>query len=173
LAVPALAFVEPDPIFAALREYEAAVAIENAGYDARSDADDAFRAKYGGYHPSGLAKGALENEEGRMQRFWLRGHSGISKLKKRIPAETLAEMHRELNRQTDDYELTVLPVHDAVDAAFEKRYAAQMAVFDTAPTTLAGIRAKIDFAFSADYVTESLTGDGNNNNLRSFLETLY
>jgi hypothetical protein len=31
-------------------------------------------------------------------------------------------MHRELNRQEAEYHQTVQPVHDAADAAFEKRW---------------------------------------------------
>jgi hypothetical protein len=31
-------------------------------------------------------------------------------------------------------------------------------VFETVPTTFPGMRAKIDFAMSADHVTEHLTG---------------
>jgi hypothetical protein len=41
------------------------------------------------------------------------------------------------------------------------------------PTTLAGIRAKIDFAMSAQYVTEYLTSTGTDEPLRDFLDTLY
>ncbi len=47
------------------------------------------------------------------------------------------------------------------------------AVFETVPTTLVGLRAKIDFAMSADYVTECLTTTETDEPLRNFLDTLY
>ena len=43
------------------------------------------------------------------------------------------------------------------------------AVFEIVPTTLAGMRAKIDFAVSADHVTDPLTND---ETLHDFLNTL-
>jgi hypothetical protein len=65
------------------------------------------------------------------------------------------------------------PVQDAADEAFERRWDAQQAVFATVPTTLAGFRAKIDFAMSVDFVTDSLTSTETNESLGDFLETLY
>ena len=46
--------VEPDPIFAALKAFDAAVEAENAGYETRNTAGEAFKAKYGGYFPDSL-----------------------------------------------------------------------------------------------------------------------
>jgi hypothetical protein len=46
-------------------------------------------------------------------------------------------------------------------------------VFETVPTTLAGMRAKIDFAMSVDHVTECLASDGNDERLGNFLNMLY
>jgi hypothetical protein len=163
--------VEPDPIFAALKACDAAAEAENAGYDARSNADDGFKAKYGGYKPSGLTKEA--KEEGRMDRFWLSQHSWIRQNTKQLPRHAVAELHRELNRQEADYDLTVRPVHEAADAAFERRYSAMEMVFATPPTTVAGFRALIDFAMSESFVTECLTETQTDEPLRDFLNTLY
>jgi hypothetical protein len=44
-------------------------------------------------------------------------------------------------------------------------------VFSTVPTTLAGVRAKIDFALSVDHVTECLR-NGYDELLGDFLETM-
>jgi hypothetical protein len=170
LAVPAVAVAaaaEPDPIFAALKRFELADLAEKAGYDARNKADEAFAAKYGRAFPSGLTKEVIE--EGRMDFFWFSAHERISKQK--LPKALIAEMHCELNRQTDDYNATVQPVHDGADESFHERWAAQKSIFVTVPTSLAGMRAKIDFAFSVDYVTEPLTDD--KEMLRTFFETLY
>jgi hypothetical protein len=54
----------------------------------------------------------------------LRNHEEISLLKKVewITPDIRAGMHRELNRQEAEYHQTVQPVHDAADAAFEKRW---------------------------------------------------
>lgn len=97
-------------------------------------------------------------------------HSQITELKKRMPAAAIAEMHRELNRQAQDYDLTVLPVEDATDQAFKKRWSATLNVVETVPTTLAGVRAKIEFATSADFVFEALVD--NEGRVHAFLDTL-
>jgi hypothetical protein len=47
------------------------------------------------------------------------------------------------------------------------------AVFATVPTTLAGMRAKIDFAMSAAHITDCLQHTGTAEPLCDFLETLY
>jgi hypothetical protein len=39
-----------------------------------------------------------------------------------MPADAIAGIHRELNRQTEDYDLTVRAVEEAADEAFEKRW---------------------------------------------------
>ena len=46
-------------------------------------------------------------------------------------------------------------------------------VFETTPTTLEGLRAKIDFAGSVDHITESLQQTHDPRRLKDFLETLY
>jgi hypothetical protein len=58
----------------------------------------------------------------------------------------------------------------AEEKAGDERFDAMHAVFETVPTTFAGLRAKIDF-ISDDHVTESLTEttDG----WRDVLDTLY
>jgi hypothetical protein len=175
LALPAVAAAagEPDPIFAAIERWKEASATERAGDDAEEKANDAFKVKYGGYSPSGLSKDDPEDKEQRMDRFWLGTHDRISSHKGRLPARVLAKLHRELNQQEADYKTSVLLVHDKSQEAFEARWAAQQAVFDTVPTTLTGMQAKIDFAMSADYITESLTNTETNEPLQKFLDTLY
>jgi hypothetical protein len=105
----------------------------------------------------------------------LRSHEEISLLKKVewITPDIRAGMHRELNRQEAEYHQTVQPVHDAADAAFEKRWDAMQAAFATPPTTIAGFRALIDFATSESFVTDSLIETETNEPLDGFLNTLY
>ena len=98
-------------------------------------------------------------------------HSSICRNTKKLPSDRRAELHRELNRQTEDYDLTVRPVHEAADAAFKKRWSATLNVVETVPTTLAGMRAKIEFATSADFVFEALVA--NEERVHAFLDTLY
>jgi hypothetical protein len=65
---------------------------------------------------------------------------------------------------------------DLEDAAYDaasERIEAMYAVFETVPTTLAGMRAKIDFAGGVDHVTESLQQTHDPKRLKDFLETLY
>jgi hypothetical protein len=173
LAVPAVAVasVEPDPIFAVLKAFDAALEAENAGYEARNNADEAFKAKYGGYYPSGLEKDDMEI--GMVDRFWTGTHSQIARHPYDFMRCVRAELHRELNRQETDYEANVRPVHEAADAAFEKRWDAMQAAFATPPTTIAGFRALIDFATSESFVTDSLIETETNEPLDGFLNTLY
>jgi hypothetical protein len=58
---------------------------------------------------------------------------------------------------------------DAAGAVTEATYA----IFKTVPTTLAGMRAKIDFAFSVDHVSELLLNNTADDIPRCFIETLY
>ena len=71
----------------------------------------------------------------------------------------------------DDYEENVAPFEEASDEATSSRIEAADVVFDTVPTTLVGIRAKIDFAMSVDHVTGLLID--NEGRIQTFLETLY
>ena len=75
--------------------------------------------------------------------------------------------------QNNDYEANVLPAEEACERASDKRHEAMEAVFETVPTTLAGMRAKIDFAMSVDHVTECLTNTETTEPLGDFLNTLY
>jgi hypothetical protein len=79
-----------------------------------------FEAKYGGLKPSGLTKEAKDERRG--DRYWLSQHSWIRQNNKELPRHAVAEMHRELNRQEVDYDLTVRPIDEAADAAFDRRY---------------------------------------------------
>jgi hypothetical protein len=73
------------------------------------------------------------------------------------------------------YEATVMPAYRAQRAAQTAAYDATMAVFQIVPTTLAGMRAKIDFAFSVDHVTNSLMRNSAHKDemVRSFADSLY
>jgi hypothetical protein len=59
------------------------------------------------------------------------------------------------------------------EAALAKESAAADIIFKTVPTTPAGIRAKIDFAFSVNHVTNHLKSEISDVPLRTFLDTLY
>jgi hypothetical protein len=61
----------------------------------------------------------------------------------------------------------------AIEQASSARIDITFAIFETVPTTLPGMRAKIDFAMSEHCVTELLVGDDDHETLGSFLETLY
>jgi hypothetical protein len=65
------------------------------------------------------------------------------------------------------------PFEEMIDPALDIRIKATYAIFEMAPTTLAGIRAKIDFAMSAQYVTQCLTSTDTDKPLRDFLDTFY
>jgi hypothetical protein len=64
------------------------------------------------------------------------------------------------------------PVDEAQSAACGAAWSGMEDVFEIVPTTLAGMRAKIDFAFSVSHVSEGLTCD-DLQLLRGFMETLY
>ena len=67
-------------------------------------------------------------------------------------------------------------LEDLEDAAYDaasERIESMGAVFGTVPTTLAGLRAKIDFAGTVDHVTETLQQTHDPERLKDFLETLY
>jgi len=78
-----------------------------------------------------------------------------------------------LNYQTADYEKTVRPAERAADEMADKRYEAVQTVFDIVPPTLGGLRAKIDFAMSADHVTDCLRHTETDEPLRDFLNAVY
>ena len=179
LAVPAVALTitaEPDPVLAAIEHFEEALAVEVAGYEARGNAQEAFRDRHDCLHPSGLIREAAEilkkvpGNEGKNLYYSLRTHAQITELKDGALAEHVPFFHRTLNIQTDDYAKNVAPLDEACDRAYLKRYDAMQAVFEIVPTTLAGMRAKIDFAVSADHVMGPLSED---ETLHDFLNTLY
>jgi hypothetical protein len=179
LAVPAVALAvtaEPDPVFAAIGRFEEALRVEVAGFEARSNAQDAFRDRHGSLNPSGLIREVAEilekapGNKGKNVYYSLSTHADITELKGDL-AQFKPFFHRTLNIQTDDYAKNVAPFEEACDRAFLKRYDAMQAVFGIVPTTLAGMRAKIDFAVSTDHVMDPLTGD--DEALHDFLNTLY
>jgi hypothetical protein len=99
-------------------------------------------------------------------------HEEIAAFKTGRLAEHVPFFHRVLNKQTDDYEANG-HLTEAANRATEKRSEAMDAVFATVPTTLAGIRAKIDFAVSVDRDFETFMGAETEEPLRDFLNTLY
>jgi hypothetical protein len=105
--------------------------------------------------------------------YWsLRTHKQITALKSHAElGKAVPFFHRTLNIQTDDYEDNVAPVEETADEAASNRIEAAYAVFDTVPTTLAGMRAKIDWAMSVDHVTGLLSDT--DERLGNFLNTLY
>jgi hypothetical protein len=175
LAVPAFARTAGrDPIFPAMERWKEACAAEEAAYDVRAAAQDAFRDRHGSLTPSGMLREIaefFEKETGAKNAYWcLRTHKQITEIRGDL-AQFKPFFHRTLNVQTEDYQKTVAPTEAAANFALGKREEAMIAVFATVPTTLAGMRAKIDFAVNLDPV------DGFFNNdeecLRNFLETLY
>jgi hypothetical protein len=64
-------------------------------------------------------------------------------------------------------------IKEIANEASDIRIKATYAVFEMVPTTLAGMRAKIDFTMSEQYVTECLTSAGTDKPLREFLDTFY
>ena len=183
LTVPAVAVAvsaEPDPIFAAIERWKEALAVENASYAARSAAQEAFRDRYGSLLPSGMPRemGEVFESQGDKNPYWslsthkqitALNHTDLGKLtdlRKLVPF-----FHRTLNISTDDYDENVAPLEEASDQAASTRIDAAYAVFDTVPTTLAGMRAKITWAMSVDHVTELFVGT--HESLGNFLDTLY
>jgi hypothetical protein len=180
LAVPAVAIAaaaEPDPIFALIDQWKEAVAAEEAICDAQADAAKAFRDRHGSRRPSGFTRKLAEyfNRMGDElgdepnPNCWLPTHKDITMLKShRDFGRFVPFFHRTLNSQIDDYNANVAPFQEAID-----RIGAMEAVFETVPTTLAGLRAKIDFAMSEKCVSECLTIGETDEPLRHFLDTLY
>jgi uncharacterized protein YPO0396 len=82
--------------------------------------------------------------------------------------EKLYQAQRDAQRSEDLEDLE----DQAYDAASD-RIEAMHKVFETTPITLAGMRAKIDFAGSAAHVTETLQQSRDPKRLKDFLETLY
>jgi hypothetical protein len=91
--------------------------------------------------------------------LWLRGEAPL--------------LHRVLNKQTTDYEQNVEPLDEAASDRADRRIAATYAVFDMMPTTLLGVRAKIDFSFDEDCTTDLLVNSSDGEVSRRFIETLY
>jgi hypothetical protein len=71
------------------------------------------------------------------------------------------------------FEANVFPLVKAQDEASHRRFDATRAIFETVPTTLGGMRAKIDFAFREDYVTDLLLRGHTDEPVQNFLNTLY
>ena len=63
-------------------------------------------------------------------------------------------------------------LEQAADRATDARVDATRAVFETVTTTIPGMRAKIDFAFSVDHVTNLLMRSGDKT-ARQFIDTIY
>ncbi len=165
-----------DPIFAAIGRWKEALAVENASYDARNAAQEAFRDRYGSLSPSGMPREVgeiFQSVSPDKNVYWfMKTHEQITPLKNHADfGQFVPLFHRTLNDQTNDYDENVAPLDEASDQACSIRIDAAYAVFDTVPTTLAGMRAKIDFAMSVDHVTE-LFIDGDER-VENFLETLY
>jgi hypothetical protein len=62
------------------------------------------------------------------------------------------------------------PQNVALEAAY---YKARDPAFETVPTTLAGMKAKISFVVNDEAMSEGLTGTETNEPLHDFLDTLY
>jgi hypothetical protein len=162
-------------LIAAIERWNEALAVELAGFKARNAAEEAFRDRHGCLLPSGLSReiGEILERKGMINPYWMfRTHEQITALKSDAGFKDHApSFHRLLNIQTDDYEENVAPFNEASTQATSTRIDAACAVFDTVPTTLAGMRAKIDFATSVDHVTELLISD--DERVGNFFETLY
>jgi hypothetical protein len=112
-------------------------------------------------------------KDGYRNPYWaLRTHKQITELKSHAElAKLVPYFHRLLNAQTDDHEENVAPIEEAADTANSALFDVIRRVFETVPTTLAGFRAKIDFASSERHITELLADD--DKDLGNFLDTLY
>jgi hypothetical protein len=152
-----------------------AAATEEAACDAEVNAVKAFKDRHGSARPSGFRRELAEIFEKAGIKGDLfscfRAHQQITSIKDSELGKHIPFFHRTLNIQTDDYEENVTPFREAIDEAFEKRIDAMNAVFEIVPTTLAGFRAKIDFAMSVQHVRAAFTD--NNEDLGNFLDTLY
>jgi hypothetical protein len=170
--------VEPDPIFAAIERWKELDALHSAAIEAYSEAETAFSDRHGASLPCGLVKGLQEAfAKFGVDHAWtgctthkqIAAISRDSRLGKHKPF-----LHRVLNEQTADYERNVVPAEQAASDACDAASDATYAVFERVPTTLAGMRAKIDFAFSVCHVTDFLLNSGREDDVpRQFIETLY
>jgi hypothetical protein len=175
-AAEAIRETSADPIFAAIERCKEAAAVEEAAFRARSAAQHAFRDRHGSLTPSGMPREMAEifEKAGEENPYWsLRTHKQITELKNHAELGKLVPFcHRQLNTQTDDYEENVAPFEETADSANNSVYDVIQRFFETVPTTLAGLRAKIDFVTNTQHVTEFLDSS-DEDDLRNFLNTLY
>jgi hypothetical protein len=186
LALPAVASAapaKPDPIFAAIDRWKETFAKEEACCTSYEAAETAFIDRHGRLFPSGMPKvmaelvDAFKGRANTDPSFLLRTHEQITALKSHADLKKhVPFLHRELNLQTRDHEENVEPFREESNQATGARVDATYAVFDAVPTTLAGLRAKIDFIVGDGCVTDLLVADDDDapyESIVNLLETLY
>jgi hypothetical protein len=137
-----------DRIFAAVEEFKVAFAEVERAYMAKSKTEEGFLERYGTLEPDCLSKLAREKSAEiipEMKNTRTRTHQQISRLKGHLPADVIAMFHRELNRQTADYEATIEEAERAADDAWDAMAEKRDALLGTPPTTAKGFAALIAF----------------------------
>jgi hypothetical protein len=159
LAVPvvAIASVESDPIYAAIKAVVEAERADAEAIEQLEAAKERFKDEYGSDEPDAFCREFREllRKEGseeleRFSRAECNSHETIDNLANVLVTEGTqdregirAYLHKELDQQTAAYNETVKPLDDAHDAAWERFTGVAEEFLDTRPTTLAGLAAML------------------------------
>jgi hypothetical protein len=171
VAVPALAMPatvalarEPDPIFAAIREY---IAADKAYLEACSlygDAEEAFRAEFGSLSPDGVSKElrvGLATIAPALEGATLSSHKAIDEFVKgcNLDQDVAAGLHEELDFQRAAHRDRVIPKEEAQGRTCDNAHEARERLIATQPTTLAGLAALLRVSLENDMMRFTIDDD--------------
>jgi hypothetical protein len=167
LAVPAAAGTfaqEPDPIFAAIREYIAADKAHGEACSLYGEAEEAFRDEFGLMSPDGISKelrAAWATIEPALGRASLPSHEAINTfVEGTSEAQELADsLHEEFDFQQAAHDERVTPKEEASDSAGRKAWAVRERMLTTQPTTLAGLAALLRVPLENATLRENIFDD--------------
>jgi hypothetical protein len=149
LALPAAAATlayEPDPIFAAIREYIAADKAYGEAIRHYGEAEVAFREEFGRMSPDGVSKElrtAWATAVPELERASLPSHEAIDKFVEvcNVAQDVTDFLHEELDLQRAAHDERVIPKQEDSERAGGEAWAARESMLTTQPTTLAGLAA--------------------------------
>jgi hypothetical protein len=147
-ALPATAKASSDdPIFAAIAAYRDADTAHTKACHEYSEAEAWFDDEFGHMVPSALTKEITEKLTTEIDPDFrlnpLSSHEQIDQLSG-FPPDTVAAMHRELDRQTAIHDERVKPSEEAQGQACDASGAAIREMLNTVPTTPAGLMALLE-----------------------------
>jgi hypothetical protein len=167
LAVPAAATTlahEPDPIFAAIREYVAADEAHGDACRLYGEAEEAFREEFGLMSPDGVSKelrAAWATVAPALERASLPSHEAIDTFVKgcNVDQDVTDLLHKELNFQQAAHSERVIPKEEASHIACAKSWAARARMLTTQPTTLSGLVALLRVPLENATLRETIDDD--------------